>query len=287
MMRAALITVLFTLPFCAFADNGCTPNHINFNVCEYAASVEKESKPYLPIKITDGMSMTEIVANGKTITSTALMKYSRGSLYDILDNSKDAIQKNKELLKSFAITNSCKENSPTRSFISLGGEVVYEYRFKDRDLYQRITITNCLTKQVTDHIPDTPPSVDDKSLVPMAPVTAGEIRPALAANPQPIKYDKKPNIVDALMPLSKFKKQVGYNPFTIKGEISGYESFASDFIDSMSPEETASIKHQIDAKKYVFGVDSSGEFKTLMATSAIGFVVVIIIAIAMYRRFKR
>jgi hypothetical protein len=40
--------------------------------------------------------------------------------------------------------------------------------------------------------------------------------------------------------------QPGYNPYSDKNEIQGYEQWGSAFADSQSPEETAWIKNQID-----------------------------------------
>ncbi|HDS6468690.1 hypothetical protein [Klebsiella michiganensis] len=127
----------------------------------------------------------------------------------------------------------------------------------------------------------------DTPLVPMAPISANEIRHTLATNPEPVKPERSPTIVDALIPLPKFKAVQGYNPYAAKGELSGYESFATDFAGSMSPEETTAIKHQVDAKKIVFGINSTGEFKTLMASSAIGVILCIALLIMLYRRLKR
>ncbi|EPQ7356666.1 hypothetical protein ACUV6R_000153 [Klebsiella pneumoniae] len=133
-------------------------------------------------------------------------------------------------------------------------------------------------------------TVHEKSnapLVPMAPITANEIRPVLATNPEPVKPERTPTVVDALIPLPKFKTVQGYNPYAVKSEISGYESFATDFAGSMSPEETTAIKHQIDAKKMVFGVNSTGEFKTLMVSSAVVVILCVTLLAMLYRRLRR
>lgn len=41
----------------------------------------------------------------------------------------------------------------------------------------------------------------DTPLVPMAPISANEIRHTLATNPEPVKPERSPTIVDALMAL--------------------------------------------------------------------------------------
>ncbi|WP_395490887.1 hypothetical protein ACG1VR_10530 [Cedecea davisae] len=47
-------------------------------------------------------------------------------------------------------------------------------------------------------------------------------------------------------PSKQFENQDGYNPYTDKNELHGYEQWGSAFVDSRSPEETAWIKQQID-----------------------------------------
>ncbi|ELN2738913.1 hypothetical protein [Pluralibacter gergoviae] len=124
-------------------------------------------------------------------------------------------------------------------------------------------------------------------LVPMSPITANEIRPALAKNPEPVQHERSLTVFDALMPTPKFKTVEGYNPYTLKGEIRGYEMFATDFTDSRSPQETEAIKLKIDARKSVLGVESAGEFKTFMASSAIVSIICILLVTLVYRRLKR
>lgn len=47
-------------------------------------------------------------------------------------------------------------------------------------------------------------------------------------------------------PAKQFEPAEGYNPYTDKNEIHGYEQWGSVFADSQSPEETAWIKNKID-----------------------------------------
>lgn len=47
-------------------------------------------------------------------------------------------------------------------------------------------------------------------------------------------------------PAKQFESSDGYNPYSDKNEIKGYEQWGSAFADSQSPEETAWIKSQID-----------------------------------------
>lgn len=125
------------------------------------------------------------------------------------------------------------------------------------------------------------------SVVPMQPITAGEVRPLQRTNPLPKENIKEPGVFDALAPIPKFTEVKGYNPYDIKGELVGYEAFGSKFADSRSPQETEAIKHQIDAQKSVFGVESAGEFKTLMSASTVGFIVLVLLIFLLYRKITR
>lgn len=49
-------------------------------------------------------------------------------------------------------------------------------------------------------------------------------------------------------PTATFEPASGYNPYTDKAEISGYEQWGAQFADSRSPEQTAWIKQQIDSE---------------------------------------
>ncbi|EDT1794302.1 hypothetical protein YJ91_003585 [Salmonella enterica subsp. enterica] len=58
---------------------------------------------------------------------------------------------------------------------------------------------------------------------------------------------RRNNILSGLFRSAKqFEPVEGYNPYTDKSELHGYEQWGSDFADSRSPEETAWLKQQID-----------------------------------------
>ncbi|HFL5986558.1 TPA: hypothetical protein ACG4MZ_000122 [Klebsiella aerogenes] len=121
----------------------------------------------------------------------------------------------------------------------------------------------------------------------MKPITADDVRQALPTNPAPAVIHKSPSIVDALAPIPDFPEVKGYNPYSINGEITGYESFATKFADSMSPQETNAIKLQIDAQKQVFGVDSYSEFKLLMSTYVVAILIVVLASTYLFKKFSR
>lgn len=99
---------------------------------------------------------------------------------------------------------------------------------------------------------DVPPSVMDNAL--QAP-TGFDISLPEGTNPQPLQ--QQPSVWDAAFrqnnllagvfrPAKQFDPAEGYNPYSDKNELKGYEQWGSAFADSKSPEETAWIKNQID-----------------------------------------
>lgn len=60
----------------------------------------------------------------------------------------------------------------------------------------------------------------------------------------------------------------GYNPFTLEGELDGYEDFADYFVESNSPQETAQIKRQVDLFRedmQAIGDNEAAGFLTMVA----------------------
>lgn len=99
---------------------------------------------------------------------------------------------------------------------------------------------------------DVPPSVMDNAL--QAP-TGFDVSLPEGTNPQPLQ--QQPSVWDAAFrqnnllagvfrPAKQFEPAEGYNPYSDKNELKGYEQWGSAFADSKSPEETAWIKNQID-----------------------------------------
>ncbi|WP_336983927.1 hypothetical protein [Cedecea sp. HN178] len=73
-------------------------------------------------------------------------------------------------------------------------------------------------------------------------------------------------------PSKQFENQDGYNPYTDKNELHGYEQWGSAFADSRSPEETAWIKQQIDDENEDRRVLSDAGGEGVLASIAAGVV---------------
>lgn len=125
---------------------------------------------------------------------------------------------------------------------------------------------------------DVPPSVMDNAL--QAP-TGFDVSLPEGTNPEPLQ--QQPSVWDAAFrqnnllagvfrPAKQFETAEGYNPFSDKNELKGYEQWGSAFADSKSPEETAWIKNQIDDENEDRRVLSEAGTEGTLASIAAGVI---------------
>ncbi|OUE72645.1 hypothetical protein AZ006_000809 [Citrobacter freundii] len=79
-------------------------------------------------------------------------------------------------------------------------------------------------------------------------------------------------LAEMFRPAKQFEPVEGYNPYTDKSEIHGYEQWGSAFADSRSPEETAWLKQQIDDENEDRRVLSEAGSEGVLASIAAGVV---------------
>ncbi|WP_407220895.1 hypothetical protein [Enterobacter sp. CPE_E1214] len=79
-------------------------------------------------------------------------------------------------------------------------------------------------------------------------------------------------LAEMFRPAKQFEPVEGYNPYTDKSEIHGYEKWGSAFADSRSPEETAWLKQQIDDENEDRRVLSEAGGEGVLASIAAGVV---------------
>ncbi|EBX6374721.1 hypothetical protein G3755_004855 [Salmonella enterica] len=79
-------------------------------------------------------------------------------------------------------------------------------------------------------------------------------------------------LAEMFRPAKQFEPVEGYNPYTDKSEIHGYEQWGSAFADSRSPEETAWLKQQIDDENEDRRVLSEAGGEGVLASIAAGVV---------------
>lgn len=79
-------------------------------------------------------------------------------------------------------------------------------------------------------------------------------------------------LAEMFRPAKQFEPVDGYNPYTDKSDIHGYEQWGSAFADSRSPEETAWLKQQIDDENEDRRVLSEAGGEGVLASIAAGVV---------------
>lgn len=125
---------------------------------------------------------------------------------------------------------------------------------------------------------DVPPSVMDNAL--QAP-TGFDVSLPEGTNPEP--QQQQPSVWDAAFrqnnllagmfrPAKQFEPAEGYNPYSDKNELKGYEQWGSAFADSQSPEETAWIKNRIDDENEDRRVLSEAGAEGTLASIAAGVI---------------
>ena len=126
--------------------------------------------------------------------------------------------------------------------------------------------------------PDEPLSVMDNAL---QEPTGFDVSLPEGTNPEPLQ--QQPSVWDAAFrqnnllagmfrPAKQFEPADGYNPYSDKNELKGYEQWGSAFADSKSPEETAWIKNQIDDENEDRRVLSEAGAEGTLASIAAGII---------------
>lgn len=122
------------------------------------------------------------------------------------------------------------------------------------------------------------PSVMDNAL--QAP-TGFDVSLPEGTNPEPQQAEpsvwnaafRQNNLLAGIFrPAKQFEPAEGYNPYTDKNEIHGYEQWGSVFADSQSPEETAWIKNKIDEENEDRRVLSEAGAEGTLASIAAGVI---------------
>lgn len=122
------------------------------------------------------------------------------------------------------------------------------------------------------------PSVMDNAL--QAP-TGFDVSLPEGTNPEPQQAEpsvwnaafRQNNLLAGMFrPAKQFEHSDGYNPYSDKNEINGYEQWGSAFADSQSPEETAWIKSQIDDENEDRRVLSEAGAEGTLASIAAGVI---------------
>ncbi|HDU8661597.1 TPA: hypothetical protein RG707_001371 [Serratia liquefaciens] len=141
MKKYLIATTLLLWTSFSQAEN-CMPNLIKEDVCKAAASLAKEGKHSIPIKVSENMQITDIKAENNRLIMTASLSYNSQYLEEAYQHDEKKLEHAKLYGRKHAKNNACTKK-PTRSFINLGGQIEYDYVFNDGSIYDIVTITSC------------------------------------------------------------------------------------------------------------------------------------------------
>lgn len=141
-MNKLLLMTMLSIPIVALADDQCTPNLINEDMCDAAKKFADNMKKALPITLSENLKITNVKSEKRRVIISASLAYNKDTLNELYDNDKYFYDKARKLSKKVTAKSVC-DDSHTKAFVNLGGELEYEYYFKDGSIYDVTTITAC------------------------------------------------------------------------------------------------------------------------------------------------
>lgn len=141
-MKKILFVVSLLFPLTTFANNPCIPNLIKEDMCVAAEKIANGVKKNIPIKITDSMKITDITSEKRRIIMTMSLSYNMNDLTAIDNGDDQLLHEIRDFHNKASIQTACG-NKYIRSFINLGGEVEYKFIFKNKSIYDVVTVTTC------------------------------------------------------------------------------------------------------------------------------------------------
>lgn len=141
-LKISLIVVAFIIfSTKAFATDECNPN--GYDVCYAARKIVAEYTDSLPMKLSQNITIEKAFALKNIIHLTAALGYGKNYLEEVVSNKGGTIEELNNQIIASTKTGICQEQSPTRAFVSLGGQIHYFYKFADGMPYLTVSITEC------------------------------------------------------------------------------------------------------------------------------------------------
>jgi hypothetical protein len=126
----------------AFAQTECADNSQKPNICSEAKAIAEKIAKQLPLQMSQDMSWESVKAVENTIEGLLQLTYDKVSLETFLTESGSNMEQARSAMREAALM-VCREGSPTRSFISGGGAMRYDYRFADGEQFFVVEIGEC------------------------------------------------------------------------------------------------------------------------------------------------
>jgi len=125
----------------AFATDECNPN--GYDVCDAARKIVAEYSESLPMKLSQNITLEKAFALKNIVHLTAVLGYDKKYLEKVVSNKGGTIEELSKQIIASTKAGICQEQSATRAFVSLGGQMHYFYKFADGMPYLTIPIKEC------------------------------------------------------------------------------------------------------------------------------------------------
>jgi hypothetical protein len=124
------------------SGNRCTPNAVNFNVCDVAEEMVDAWVNKLPLQLNKNLVLEKAIATGRAINFYALLSYNEPYLSEIASAGGMSLGELKTGFRSSTKNRVCSADG-VEPFVGLGGEVVYHYSFHDGTAYLTAKVDEC------------------------------------------------------------------------------------------------------------------------------------------------
>ena len=137
------ILMMSCFPYMAEAGDECQPKAGGTNICEHARAVVDEMAPRLPMKMSENLTMEKVFSFKNQVGINVILGYDETHLMSVAKDSGMSMEDITKGMKSSVKSYLCRDESPVSSFIQLGGEAKYIYKYSDGKPYLTVNIDEC------------------------------------------------------------------------------------------------------------------------------------------------
>lgn len=141
MLKASILLLGLLISSAAQADD-CIKGLTKFNVCKEARQIADELAEMLPMKLSKNISWESVMAVKGSLLAHYRLSYDLAHLKSKYAEAGMKIEDAKKALAKQAY-NVCNQDSSAKSFVNLGGKLIYIYSFVDGERFTEVTISSC------------------------------------------------------------------------------------------------------------------------------------------------
>jgi len=139
-MKACIVVLTFlSIAWDANAKDSCVANMVGVDICAKAKEIASEFQKHLPIVMSHNLSIVSAAAMGPLVAIQAKHSLAKAEVDSAYAQAGMDLRRSMETATTGII---CEEESPTRAFVNLGGEIQYLYLFSDLQSL-RVSIKSC------------------------------------------------------------------------------------------------------------------------------------------------